>query len=100
PDSYEMQYNLGLTYFRLKRYAEARATLEKAVVLRPDMFEMNAPLGATLYALGDDPAAYRVLSHAHELNPQNADVAGFLFKLPLRGDARRRAPDGYLTSLS
>ena len=83
PDSYEMQYNLGLTYFRLKRYAEARAPLEKAVVLRPDMFEMNAPLGATLYALGDDPAAYRVLSHAHELNPQNAEVAGFLFKVAL-----------------
>jgi tetratricopeptide (TPR) repeat protein len=83
PDSYEMQYNLGLTLFRLKRYQEACGPLEKAVALRPDVFEVNAPLGAALYALGDDAAAYRVLDHANRLNPQNADVAMLLSKAAL-----------------
>jgi len=81
PDSYELQYDLGLTYFRLKRYNEARAPLEKAVELRADVFEVNAPLGAALFALGDDLHAYHVLSKAHQLNPDNADVKGLLFNV-------------------
>ena len=80
PESYEMQYNLGLTLFRLKRYVEARAPLEKATDLRPDMFEMNASLGTVLFMLGDDLSAYPVLSRAHQLAPQNADMIELLFK--------------------
>jgi tetratricopeptide (TPR) repeat protein len=92
PDSYETQYNLGLTYFRLKRYTDARRPLEEAARLRPDVFDVTAPLGATLYALGNDAAAYPVLDHANRLRPQNADVARLLsqtaFNLATR--ARRK----------
>lgn len=88
PDSYEMQYNLGLTYFRLKRFAEARDSLQKAVALRPDVFEVNAPLGAALYALGDDSAAYRVLDHANRLKPENADISRLLSTVALGLAAR------------
>lgn len=80
PESSEIQHNLGLTYFRLRRFAEARAPLEKAVALRPDFFGSNALRGATLFALGDDEAAYRALDHAHRLNPQDPDTADLLFK--------------------
>jgi tetratricopeptide (TPR) repeat protein len=80
PGSYEAQYNLGLTYFRLKRYAEAREPLMKAVALRPDVFKLNALLGAVLFELGDDAQAYQFLSHANELNPHNQTTANLLFK--------------------
>jgi len=79
PDSFDIQYNLGLTYFHLKRYAHARAPLEKAVRLRPDYFGSNALLGATLYALKDDQQAFDVLSHTHQLNPQDRDTSTLLF---------------------
>ena len=44
---------------------------------------MNAPLGAVLYALGDDAAAYRILDRAHHQNPENSDVSGLLFQAAL-----------------
>jgi tetratricopeptide (TPR) repeat protein len=74
-ESFEIWHNLGLSYFRLRRYEEVRAPLEKAVALRPDFFGSNALLGAVLYALKDDEAAYRVLDHAHRLDPKDADTA-------------------------
>jgi tetratricopeptide (TPR) repeat protein len=79
-DSSEIQHDLGLTYFRLHRYGEARIALEKAVALRPDFFGSNALLGATLYAQGEDGASYRILAHAHALNPLDRDTADLLFK--------------------
>lgn len=79
PDSCEIQY--GLTLFRLKRYQEARAPLEKAVELRADVFEVNVPLGATLFVLGDDLNAYQILSKAHQLKPESADVKRLLFRV-------------------
>jgi len=83
PDSFETNYNLGLSYFRLKRYAEARPWLMKAVDLRPDFFASNALLGATLFTLKEDEAAYRVLGHACQLSPEDADTASLLFKVSM-----------------
>jgi tetratricopeptide (TPR) repeat protein len=83
PDSFETNYNLGLSHFRLKQYAEARPWLVKAVELRPDFFSSNALLGATLFTLKEDEAAYRALDHAYQLNPQDADTAGLLFKVSI-----------------
>jgi len=51
--------------------------------MRPDFFGSNALLGAVLFAQRDDPAAYPVLTHAHELEPGNEDVADLLFKVSL-----------------
>jgi Tfp pilus assembly protein PilF len=83
PESVEIQYNLGLSYFRLRRYREARAPLEKAVTLQPDFFGPNALLGATLYGLKKDELSYKVLQHAHRLNPQHPETAGLLFRVSL-----------------
>ncbi len=74
PESFEIWHNLGLSYFRMKRYTEAREPLEKAVALRRDFFGSNALLGAVLFTLGDDQRAYEVLDHAHRLNPADADT--------------------------
>ena len=83
PDSFEIQHDLGLSYFRLKRYADARKPLEEAVARRPDFFGSNALLGATLYALRDDEAAYPVLDRAHRLKPEDPEAANLLFKATL-----------------
>jgi tetratricopeptide (TPR) repeat protein len=79
PDSFDLQYNLGLTYFHLKRYPEARAQLERAVRLRPDYFGSSALLGASLYALRDDQQAFNILSRAHQLKPQDIAASALLF---------------------
>jgi tetratricopeptide (TPR) repeat protein len=83
PDSFEIQHDLGLTYFRLHEYRRARGPLANAIKLRPDFFGSNALLGATLYALKEDEGAYRVLDHAHQLNPEDADTADLLFKVAM-----------------
>jgi Flp pilus assembly protein TadD len=81
PGSYEAWHNLGLSYFRLKRYQEARQPLEKAVALRPDLFDTLNLLGATLYVLGDDKAALPVLEKAHQLRPDDAQLKAALDRI-------------------
>lgn len=82
-DSFEVYHNLGMTYFRLKRFAEARTPLGRAVSLRPDFFGSNALLGATLYSLKEDQAAYRIIDFAHQLKPDDADTSELLFRVSI-----------------
>lgn len=79
--SFEAWHDLGLTYFRLERYAEARVPLEKAVALRPEFYGSVVLLGGTLYMLGDDEAALPVLEHALRLKPSDTETAAVVEKL-------------------
>jgi len=81
PKSFDAWHNLGLTYFRLQQYAQARAPLETAVALRPEFYGSAVLLGATLYMLGEDEAALPVLERAHRLNPSDAQTTEVLEKL-------------------
>jgi Flp pilus assembly protein TadD len=81
PNSFVAWHDLGLTYFRLKRYAEARAPLEKAVVLNPNSYGSVVLLGGALYMLGDDEAALPVLEHALRLKPSDTETAAVVEKL-------------------
>jgi len=81
PNSFAAWHDLGLTYFRLQRYADARAPLEKAVALRPAFYGSVVLLGGTLYMLGDDDAALPVLERALRLNPSDAETAAVVEKL-------------------
>ena len=81
PGSFDAWHNLGLSYFRLKRYQDARQPLEKAVALRPDLFATLNLLGATLYVLGDDKAALPVLERAHQLRPEDDQLKAALDQL-------------------
>jgi tetratricopeptide (TPR) repeat protein len=78
PGSFDAWHNLGLTYFRLQRYQDARGPLEKAVQLRPDFFDSLNLLGAALYMTGDDKAALGVLDRAHALRPDDAQINNVL----------------------
>ncbi len=80
PESFEPFYNLGLTYYRLKRFSEARSALERALALRPDYSASSAVLSAVLLALGEDKAGYAVAGKAHKLDPENKEIDEVLFR--------------------
>jgi tetratricopeptide (TPR) repeat protein len=99
PNSPQMQYNLALDCFQLKRYAEAQEPLQKAVERWPDLYPLNALLGAVLYELGERRRAYPVLRHAYELNPQDPETAGTLYKVDLELASQDRASKHYDASM-
>jgi tetratricopeptide (TPR) repeat protein len=79
PEAPQSQYNIALAYFQMNRFEEARAPLAAAVGRWPDLFQLSALYGAVLVKLGDAVAAYPVLRHACELNPQDAGNRDLLF---------------------
>jgi Flp pilus assembly protein TadD len=84
PASPQTQYNLAFDYFQLKRYAEAREPLVKAVERWPDLYPLNALLGAVLYELGEEAPAYLALRRAHELNMQDPATTTALYDVALK----------------
>lgn len=80
PENYEPQFNLGLTYFRMKDYRDARPPLQAAVALRPESYDAVALLGSVLFALGEDFQAADQLRHAHRLRPTDDKVKNLLFE--------------------
>jgi tetratricopeptide (TPR) repeat protein len=83
PRSPQMQYNLALTYFQLKRFEDARGHLVGAVQRWPDLFSVNALYGAVLWNLGEALPAYQALRHAHQLNSQDATTTALLYQCTL-----------------
>ena len=83
PQSPQTLYNLAFTYYQLKRFADARGPLQTAVERWPDVFPLNALYGAILFNLSEMPAAYQVLHHAHQLNPQDAGATALLYQSAL-----------------
>ncbi len=81
PESPEVNYDIGFTYFGKKDYLQARKFLETAVELRANFFEALALEGTVLYLLGDDAAALKALRQAHELRPDDNAISKLLAKL-------------------
>ncbi len=83
PHSPQMQYNLAFDYFQLGRFEDARATLENPAKEWPDLFQLQALYGAILFKLGKTDPAYEALHRAHQLNPDDAGTAAFLYQAAL-----------------
>jgi Flp pilus assembly protein TadD len=83
PQSPQMQYNLAFTYYRMGRFADARAPLAGALERWPDLFLLNALYGAVLWQLGEAEPAYQVLKRAHRLNADDASTTDFLYTVVL-----------------
>ncbi len=79
PQSPQMQYNLALAYYQLKRFDDALASLSAAATRWPDIFQLVSLYGKVLAQLGQDVPAYETLHHAHELNPQDSETSDLLF---------------------
>lgn len=97
PESPQIQFNLAFTYFQLNQFEAARAPLANAVERWPDLFQLNALYAAVLLKLGEDAAAYPVLRHAHQLNPQDAGTIRDFYMTALRlakkSQEERQYPD-------
>lgn len=91
PQSPQMRYNLALVYFQLNQFEQARAHLADALKRWPDLFQLNALYGSVLLKLGELPAAYQALLHAHELNAQDSGTADLLYATTL--DLAHKAQD-------
>ena len=78
PDSSEIQYNFALTCFHLKDMLRAREHAAEAVRKRPDFVEGNILYGTILYMGAADGEALRVLTHAHDLKPDDGAVRRLL----------------------
>jgi Flp pilus assembly protein TadD len=83
PQSPQMQYNLAFTYYRMGRFADARAPLAGALERWPDLFSLNALYGAVLWRLGEAEPAYQFLKRAHKLNADDAGTTDFLYTAAL-----------------
>jgi len=94
-----MQYNLAFDYFQLKRYAEAREPLAKAVARWPDLYPLNALFGAVLYNLGEELSAYEALRRAYELNPRDPATADILYRVTLSLAQKNLTSKQYVVSL-
>lgn len=99
PQSPQTQYNLAFTYYQLKRFADARGPLETAVRRWPDLFPLSALHGAVLFNLGETPAAYETLHHAHQLNPQDAGASALLYQSTLELAQRSEQKSGNADAL-
>jgi len=97
PQSPQTQYNLAFTYYRMKRYEDARAPLVKALERWPDLFPLNSLYGAVLANLGEAAAAYPPLHRAHELNPQDRATGELLYGATMvlahKSQSAREYPD-------
>lgn len=99
PQSPQALYNLAFTYYQLKRFADARGPLQTAVERWPDLFPLNALYGAVLFNLGEVPAAYQVLHHAHQLNPQDGGATALLYQSTLELAQRSEQNSGNADTL-
>ena len=78
PESPEFAYNLAFACFRLHKTADSARYAANAVRLRPEFPEANALYGTVLYMLGKDAEAMAVLTHAHQLLPDDQGVSRLL----------------------
>ena len=79
PQSPQMQYNLALAYYQMKRLEEARNAIAPAATRWPDVFQLVALHGKILALLGDDLPAYQTLRRAHDINPEDSNTSDLLY---------------------
>lgn len=99
PQSPQTQYNLAFTYYKLKRFEDARAPLAKALARWPDLFPLNSLYGAVLAELGENTAAYPALRRAHQLNPQDGPTGELLYRTTLALARKSQAAREYSEAL-
>lgn len=81
PESPEINYDLGYTYYQMKDYASASRYSQAALAKRPDFFEALEVYGMALHRSGKDSAARPVLARAHELRPDDSTITEVLAQI-------------------
>jgi tetratricopeptide (TPR) repeat protein len=84
PDSPEANYNLAFASFQRKDIGRAKHYAQIAFQLWPQFPEASILYGTILYMIADDLEAVKVLTRAHELRPDDANVSRLLADLQAR----------------
>ncbi len=87
PRDAEALYYLGVTHQRQGRYDDAARVFEEALAADPDLVDIWAPLGISLYRSGDPAAAEAALDEALGRTPD--DSLAHLFLGLVRQEAER-----------
>ena len=74
PDSWTAHYHMGLLHMDAGRFEPARAHLEQAVKIKPELFGAWSNLGVLYMEHGEDVAALRSLDKAAELAPKDVRI--------------------------
>jgi len=75
PENAEAYFLLGLTYFNLQMYDQAKDFFDRALTIEPDRAPaVHHNLGVLAYQLGDMETAVEEFQAAMELDPQDADT--------------------------
>ncbi|MGA1864174.1 MAG: tetratricopeptide repeat protein [bacterium] len=74
PDSPEVHYNLGLTYYELDRYSEAIGEFQKAIRLKPDFAEAHFNMGVAYDQSGQVKNALQAYNSAVRYGIDDASI--------------------------
>lgn len=72
PDSFDLQYNYGLTALKFQKYEEALTAFQQADILKPNSIAAITGLGIALKELGRIKEAMIAINHALSINPNYA----------------------------
>ena len=100
PQSPQMQYNLALADYQLKRFEDAKTALAPALQRWPDLSQVNALYGAIQLRLGAPDDAYAALHHAYQINPRDSATGDLLFEACLVLARKDKAAKLYPEALS
>ncbi|WP_233270460.1 tetratricopeptide repeat protein [Chachezhania sediminis] len=81
PDFAEGWQMRAAAYFQVELYGPALSDLEHALALNPNHYNAMLGLGSILESVGLDDLAWEAYSQAHEINPNQEDVAKALDRL-------------------
>jgi tetratricopeptide (TPR) repeat protein len=77
PDSSMLNYFLGMTYFKLKKYTESKKVFEKVVAIKPDYELARLQLARACYEVGDYAWANVHLMHLQDIRTKEFKKSDF-----------------------
>lgn len=76
-------FQAGIRLYQEKKFADAKASFQKAIELEPNNLQALTNLGLTYYQLGEKGWALALLRKAHSLDPDfSTPISGLKFILP------------------
>lgn len=71
---YEVNYYLGIAYYKNNEFEKAAQRFKRVIVIRPDVTNINSPLGLSLYKAKHYRESLPYLKRALDENPENKEA--------------------------
>lgn len=73
-NDYEVNYYLGIAYYKNNEFEKAAQRFKRVVMIRPDVSNINSPLGLSLYKAKHYRESLSYLKRALDENPENKEA--------------------------